>query len=477
MGGGSVEPSHFDRLTKSLTEAGTRRRLLGVLATVPVLGGLAEALDEASAKTGKGKRSRRRRDAHGLTQERRGKGGKKGKKKKKKRGGQGTTAPPSTTLPPGGETCDDLAFAECFAPWLNEWDERVGGCAEACDAGANAACEECIDAAITPLVEPFSQCFAQACAGAPRNARARTARAQVAAAPAACNPVELNRCQTRWMAEWTLVNVVAGQALGVPAMLAGIATQTGSLVLDTCNERFGCPGNYQCHTYPGRSEGVCCAPCHRYDPGSQSCVAACAADEACNAFGQCRKTCKQCYDYLVNGRQMPCGQITNNCGTILTCNGCASTERCQNRRCVPETCVSGRGIAAADECCLPQTCEELGKSCGEWEDGCGGVLDCGPECGCVPFTCDPEFPTCNLDDGCGGKLNCCPPEMICNTTDYDWDLCCLPAPCDPVQGWGGACVFDECVQLCRLCGEATIESCSGGNPNAVCPLRNGWHVG
>ena len=36
-----MEASEFDRLTKSLTEAGTRRRLLGALATVPVLGGLA----------------------------------------------------------------------------------------------------------------------------------------------------------------------------------------------------------------------------------------------------------------------------------------------------------------------------------------------------------------------------------------------------------------------------------------------------
>ena len=45
-----MEASQFDRLTKSLTEAGTRRRLLGALAMVPVLGGLAEVIDEAAAK-------------------------------------------------------------------------------------------------------------------------------------------------------------------------------------------------------------------------------------------------------------------------------------------------------------------------------------------------------------------------------------------------------------------------------------------
>ena len=465
-----MEASHFDRLTKSLTEAGTRRRLLGVLATVPVLGGLAEVIDEAAAKRGKGKRSRRRED-HDVEQEKRKKG-KKGKKgKKKKKGGPGTTAPPTTRPPQNGRKCDDLAFAACFAPSMNLWDERVGGCAEECDAGANAACEQCLNTAITPLVEPFTQCYAHACDAASRSARSRSANRQALAAAITCNPVELSRCSTSWLVGWVMADLVAAAGLGVPGLLSAIATDLGSTVLDTCQQQYGCPKGQECHPYPGRPEGVCCAACHRYDPGSQTCVASCAADEACNAFGQCRKTCKQCYDYLVNGRQMPCGQITNNCGTVLTCNGCASTERCQNRRCVPQSCASGRGTAAADECCLPQTCEELGKDCGEWGDGCGGVLDCGPSCGCVRATCEPNVPTCNIDDGCGGKLNCCPPEMICNTTNYEWDLCCLPALCD---GQGRGCIQDDCVEVCRACAPSTPESCG---QNGACPYPAGWIQG
>lgn len=464
-----MEASQFDRLTKSLTDAGTRRRLLGALATVPVLGGLAEAIDEAGAKAGKGKR--RRRDAdHGLAQEKRRKGGKKGKKKKKKKGGPGTTAPPATTRPPGkGETCDELAFAACFAPSFNEWDARVGGCAAACGTGANAACTQCLDDAITPLIAPFTQCYRHACAGASRSARARSANRQAAAAASPCNPLELSRCSTAWLVGWLAAEVVAGAALGVPGLLSAIASDLGSTVLDTCQQQYGCPQGQECHIGPSGAAGVCCAPCQRYDPGSQTCVAMCAADEACNAFGQCRKTCKQCYDYLVNGRQMPCGQITNNCGTVLTCNGCASTERCQNRRCVPQSCAPGRNRAAAEECCLPETCEGLGKSCGEWPDGCGGVLDCG-SC-CVPATCDPRFPTCNIDDGCGGKLNCCPPEMICNLTGYGSPTCCVPQACD---GQGRGCIIDLCLEVCHACAPSTPESCG---EQVVCQFPAGWVQG
>lgn len=466
-----MEATHFDRLTKSLSEAGTRRRLLGALATVPVLGGLAEMIDEAAAKPGKGKRVRRRRDEHDLALEGRKKGKKKKKKKKRKKGGPGTTAPPTTRPPQTGETCDDLAFAACFAPWFNAWDEQVGGCAEACDAGANAACEQCLNVAVTPLVAPFTQCYAHACGEANRSARARSRNQQAFAVAGACNPAELSRCSTSWLVGWVLTDLVAAAGFGVPGLLSAIATDLGSTVLDTCQQQYGCPKGQECHPYPGRPEGVCCAACHRYDPGSETCVPACAGDEACNAFGQCRKTCKQCYDYLVNGRQMPCGQITNNCGTVLTCNGCASTERCQNRRCVPQSCAPGRGTAAANECCLPQTCEELGHSCGEWPDGCGGILDCGP-CPCERRTCPAGEPTCNLDDGCGGKLDCCPPGWICNTTGYGWDACCEPLKCGPPNQPG--CLWDHCLEACRLCNGATIETCGGGNPNPVCSLRNGW---
>jgi hypothetical protein len=71
---------------------------------------------------------------------------------------------------------------------------------------------------------------------------------------------------------------------------------------------------------------------------------------------------------------------------------------------------------------VADTCELLGKDCGPWVDGCGGMLDCGTcaaneSCGgggtpgvcggCVPTTCAAEDVHCGvIDDGCGTALDC-----------------------------------------------------------------------
>ena len=62
--------------------------------------------------------------------------------------------------------------------------------------------------------------------------------------------------------------------------------------------------------------------------------------------------------------------------------------------------------------CVPGTCESLGARCGEVEDGCGGMLDCG-SCGeippgeCEPMTCAGRGFNCGkYADGCGGTMYC-----------------------------------------------------------------------
>lgn len=46
--------------------------------------------------------------------------------------------------------------------------------------------------------------------------------------------------------------------------------------------------------------------------------------------------------------------------------------------------------------CTPKSCVDLGKKCGQWLDGCGGVLDCG---GCIsPKTCDFSTGNCSKCD-------------------------------------------------------------------------------
>src|SRR5918996_1311582 len=60
-----MDGRHFDALTRTLTEAGSRRGLLGLLAALPVLGGLFALLDRDEVDA-KGRRKRRKkRHKHG----------------------------------------------------------------------------------------------------------------------------------------------------------------------------------------------------------------------------------------------------------------------------------------------------------------------------------------------------------------------------------------------------------------------------
>jgi hypothetical protein len=60
-----MDSRHFDALTRTLTEAGTRRGLLGLLATLPVLGGLIALLAGDDADAQGRRRRRKKRHKHG----------------------------------------------------------------------------------------------------------------------------------------------------------------------------------------------------------------------------------------------------------------------------------------------------------------------------------------------------------------------------------------------------------------------------
>ena len=220
-----------------------------------------------------------------------------------------------------------------------------------------------------------------------------------------------------------------GALEGPIGALAGFLPNMGQLYIDLrdCETQYGCPGQ-QCSTAVGGNTGVCCGYCDGYDPNAHVCENNCAEDESCRPdLGQCRKNCKGCGDYLVDGRQEPCGRITNNCDQELTCNGCPSNQRCENRRCVPKCPPGARRSARAgeDECCLPQTCAELGVVCGSADDGCGGTIQCecpnglvctSGICQCQPRTCADVGVACgSLQDGCGQTVQCgnCPVDKIC----------------------------------------------------------------
>ena len=55
-----MDANRFDRLTRALNDAGTRRGLLGLLASLPVLGGLFAFLSDSDETAAKGRRNRRK---------------------------------------------------------------------------------------------------------------------------------------------------------------------------------------------------------------------------------------------------------------------------------------------------------------------------------------------------------------------------------------------------------------------------------
>jgi hypothetical protein len=63
------------------------------------------------------------------------------------------------------------------------------------------------------------------------------------------------------------------------------------------------------------------------------------------------------------------------------------------------------GCGGEGKTCQPSTCEQLGKECGSWDDGCGVSLDCGV---CTGGTCS-QAGVCKAGAGCQSPVGvpCC----------------------------------------------------------------------
>ncbi|MCK6571536.1 hypothetical protein L6V77_10635 [Myxococcota bacterium] len=168
---------------------------------------------------------------------------------------------------------------------------------------------------------------------------------------------------------------------------------------------------------------------------------ACAPDTICRENDDATTECVPVAARICVGVNLCCdGALPRNEGAVCD-DGDEETESetCMGGSCVDEGPVPERCGVIGDEdrngladcadpvcaedpvCCVPDTCDARGASCGLINDRCGGVVDCGtcPDgetcgggadphgCGCTPLTCADLFATCGeIDDGCGGTLNC-----------------------------------------------------------------------
>ena len=105
----------------------------------------------------------------------------------------------------------------------------------------------------------------------------------------------------------------------------------------------------------------------------------------------------------------------------------------ENGRC--DILCEAPNMRMGDDCvCQPTTCEEMGRSCGEWDNGCGGTITCG--------TCA-DGRACSSAGVCGCSLCACPRRAEdCERSESSSHRCqaefaaqfcaaALPAGCHP----------------------------------------------
>ncbi|MEY2934040.1 MAG: hypothetical protein RL033_4789, partial [Pseudomonadota bacterium] len=194
---------------------------------------------------------------------------------------------------------------------------------------------------------------------------------------------------------------------------------------------------------------------------------------------------------------LECGPIANGCGDFIQCGGCEAPASCGGAG-VPSHCGvpgsggSSGGGGSSGVGCVATTCEDLGVTCGQHGDGCGGVVTCNPcgngtECvqgqcqattGCQLRTCEVDYPEAGrcgpVSDGCSGLLDCefpsCDSNERCGAQEPGF---CGVQTCEPyatceeaLQGRPAhycGFVSDGCAGQMLGCAEV----CSGGETCGV----------
>ncbi|MEJ7735171.1 MAG: hypothetical protein WKG00_39040 [Polyangiaceae bacterium] len=122
--------------------------------------------------------------------------------------------------------------------------------------------------------------------------------------------------------------------------------------------------------------------------------------------------------------------VCNGAGVCVECvedNDCVGPDVCAANVCVEcanDDDCNGSEVCHADVCCQPETCAQLGRSCGAPMNGCGMTLNCN----------DGVKNGNETDIDCGGNVTCmvkCANSKIClNNTDCVSNKC-IAGICQP----------------------------------------------
>ena len=172
----------------------------------------------------------------------------------------------------------------------------------------------------------------------------------------------------------------------------------------------------------------------------------CPTDFFCWSTGFCnsvRESCapRECFSGL-------CGEVDDGCGGVVDCGDCADGSSCSENLCVQDECE-------------PVECAGL---CGEVANQCGNAANCA--CGiiedCVEGLCICERDTCESRGKQCGTINTCGETVVCGSCAGGWEcqegtcVCEPSSSCDDVPGFCGQ-RNNGCETV--ICGCAEGERC------------------
>ncbi|HTB74731.1 MAG TPA: hypothetical protein VK762_15885, partial [Polyangiaceae bacterium] len=154
-----------------------------------------------------------------------------------------------------------------------------------------------------------------------------------------------------------------------------------------------------------------------------------------------------------------CGQQSDGClGLTTDCGSCTLPQYCGGggpSLCGGDLTKTPDGAAP----CTPKSCTDLGYTCGQASDGCGGVtVSCG--------TCtSPQYCGGGGSNLCGGNTGLAP--------DGGSLFTCVPKSCS-AQGATCGKLGDGCGGVTAACGTCTSPTFCGGGGANVCGGNNGF---
>jgi hypothetical protein len=357
-----MEASRFDRLSKTVSHAGTRRGALRLLAALPLVGRLAALLDDAASDAAQ-RRTRHKKVHHGRLSA--------AKKHKKKKHKKCKLQPLSTTCAGKCGTVTnnckrpvDCGACACAPP--------CGACETCSDALTCDPCDPCCDDVCCPQANAVCHASTNACCIP--DTKAQTCNGQ-------CGDV-VNNC--------------------------GLSVNCGAC---TCTP--SCPACQVCD----ETDGQCVA-----DPSQQG--DSCGDGQVCQADGTCACDATSCGACRTCGGDGQCHACANNevcCDSQCVIGVCCEADDCLNTGevCAGHVCQCPGGTKLCGQTCIPATscCED--SECATNEKCCGGVctnVTTVQECGACGHVC-PGYQKPNTNVTCN-QGTC---TFSCQGSAYDLD--------------------------------------------------------